>query len=102
MVRIGTLPLGVYPSRVCRRIENTAPIMTLKTRIAALQQIEAGDKVGYGMRYTAPAPRTIAVLPLGYGDGYPRIRNAGEVLIHGTAGAHCGRKCHGRNDGRRQ
>ncbi len=83
MVRTGTLPLGVYPSRVCRRIEGTAPIMTLKTRIAALQQIEAGDKVGYGMRYTASSPRTIAVLPLGYGDGYPRIRNAGEVLIHG-------------------
>jgi len=83
MVRMGILPLGVYPSQVCRRISGLAPIMQVKARVAALQHIEAGDHVGYGMRYTAESPRTIAVLPLGYGDGYPRVRNAGHVLIHG-------------------
>ncbi len=83
MVRMGILPLGVYPSQVCRRIEGLNPIMQVKARVAALQHIEAGDHVGYGMRYTAERPRTIAVLPLGYGDGYPRVRNAGHVLIHG-------------------
>jgi alanine racemase len=35
------------------------------------------------MRYTAPAPRRIAVLPIGYGDGFPRVRNQGWVLLHG-------------------
>ena len=35
------------------------------------------------MRYTAPAARRIAVLPIGYGDGFPRVRNQGGVLIHG-------------------
>ncbi len=83
MVRMGILPLGVYPSQVCRRILGLAPIMQVKARIAVLQHIEAGDHVGYGMRYTAESPRKIAVLPLGYGDGYPRVRNAGQVLIHG-------------------
>lgn len=83
MVRMGILPLGVYPSQVCRRLAGLAPIMQVKARIAALQHIEAGDHVGYGMRYTAESPRTIAVLPLGYGDGYPRVRNAGHVLVHG-------------------
>lgn len=83
MVRMGILPLGVYPSQVCRRLEGLAPIMQVKTRVAALQQIEKGDHVGYGMRYTAESPRTIGVLPLGYGDGYPRVRNAGHVLVHG-------------------
>lgn len=83
MVRLGILPLGVYPSQVCRRIAGLAPIMQVKARIAALQQLEKGDHVGYGMRYTAENPRTIAVLPLGYGEGYPRLRNAGHVLIRG-------------------
>ncbi|MEK7729644.1 MAG: alanine racemase [candidate division KSB1 bacterium] len=83
MVRMGILPLGVYPSQVCRRIAGLAPIMRVKARIAALQHIAAGDHVGYGMRYTAESSRTIAVLPLGYGDGYPRVRNAGHVLIRG-------------------
>jgi alanine racemase len=83
MVRMGILPLGVYPSKTCRRIAGLMPIMQVKARVAALQRIQAGDHVGYGMRYTAPSPRTIAVIPLGYGDGYPRVRNTGYVLIHG-------------------
>ncbi len=83
MVRLGILPLGVYPSQVCRRLPDLAPIMQVKARVAALRLIQAGDHVGYGMRYTASAPRTIAVIPLGYGDGFPRVRNLGFVLIHG-------------------
>ena len=57
--------------------------MTVKARIAAIQKIEPGDSVGYGMRYTAASPRRIAVLPVGYGDGFPRVRNQGCALIHG-------------------
>ena len=83
MVRMGILPLGVYPSKVCRRIEGLVPVMSVKTRIVHIQRLKEGDKVGYGMRYTAPSDRTIAVLPVGYGDGFPRVRNEGAVLIHG-------------------
>ena len=83
MVRTGILPLGVYPSQVCRRIPGIEPIMSVKAKIAAIQQIQAGDKVGYSMHYTAPGPRKIGVLALGYGDGFPRVRNQGNVLIHG-------------------
>ncbi|MCA9743223.1 MAG: alanine racemase [Deferribacteres bacterium] len=83
MVRLGILPLGVYPSVVCRRIAGIAPIMAVKTRIAAIQELAIGDSVGYGMCYTAEKPHRLAVLPIGYGDGYPRVRNQGEVLIHG-------------------
>src|SRR5258705_12030190 len=56
--------------------------MSVKARIAAIQHLEPGDSVGYGMRFTAPSPRRIAVLPLGYGDGFPRVRNQGCALIH--------------------
>ena len=83
MVRCGILPLGVYPSMACRRLPGIRPVMRVKTRLATIQPIEPGDTVGYGMRWTSPTTRRIGVLPIGYGDGYPRLRNCGWVLIHG-------------------
>jgi alanine racemase len=83
MVRLGILPLGVFPSSVCRRISGIQPVMSVKARVAAVQVLHPGDSVGYGMRYTAKEPRRIAVLPIGYGDGFPRVRNQGCALIHG-------------------
>ncbi|MGD0613832.1 MAG: alanine racemase [Verrucomicrobiota bacterium] len=83
LVRIGILMYGIFPSTVCRRIPGIEPVMSVKARVASIQNLKAGDVVGYGMRYTAPAPRRIAVLPIGYGDGFPRVRNLGAALIHG-------------------
>jgi alanine racemase len=57
--------------------------MSVKARIAAIQKLKPGEVVGYGMRYAAPSERRIAVLPIGYGDGFPRVRNQGGALIHG-------------------
>jgi alanine racemase len=81
MVRVGILGLGVYPSAVCRRLPGLEPVLSLHARIAAVQLLEPGDTVGYGMRFKADGPRRIAVLPLGYGDGFPRVRNEGRVII---------------------
>jgi len=83
MVRVGILMYGVFPSSVCRRIPGIEPVMSVKARIAAIQKLKPGEVVGYGMRYTAPGERRIAVLPIGYGDGFPRVRNQGGTLIHG-------------------
>ena len=83
MVRTGILMYGIFPSTVCRRIPGIEPVMSVKARIAAIQKLEPGEVVGYGMRYTAASPRRIAVLPIGYGDGFPRVRNQGGALIHG-------------------
>jgi len=83
MVRVGILLYGVFPSSVCRRIPGIEPVMSVKARIAAIQKLKPGEVVGYGMRYAAPSERRIAVLPIGYGDGFPRVRNAGGALIHG-------------------
>lgn len=83
MVRVGILMHGVFPSTVCRKIPGIEPVMTVKARIAAIQTLKPGDVVGYGMRYTAASQRRIAVLPIGYGDGFPRVRNEGCALIHG-------------------
>lgn len=83
MVRTGILMFGVFPSTVCRRIPGIEPVMSVKARIAAIQKLDPGEVVGYGMRYTAETSRRIAVLPIGYGDGFPRVRNLGGALIHG-------------------
>lgn len=83
MVRTGLLMHGIYPSMVCRRISGIEPVMSVKAKIAAIQTVKPGEHVGYAMRYTASSERRIAVLPVGYGDGFPRVRNEGCALIHG-------------------
>ena len=83
MVRVGILLYGVFPSLVCRKIPGIEPVMSVKAKIAAIQKLKPGDVVGYGMRYTATSERRIAILPIGYGDGFPRVRNEGCALIHG-------------------
>jgi alanine racemase len=83
MVRVGILLYGVFPSQACRKIEGIKPVMSVKAKIAAIQKLKPGEVVGYGMRYTATSERRIAILPIGYGDGFPRVRNEGCALIHG-------------------
>jgi alanine racemase len=83
LVRVGILPLGIYPSAVCRRLDGIAPVLSVKARITSLQLLEPGDTVGYGMRWTAQHPSHIGVVPVGYGDGFPRVRNEGHALVAG-------------------
>jgi len=83
VVRLGLLPLGVFPSKVCRRIPGIEPVLSVKARLAAIQRIKPGETVGYGLRYTATCERVMGIVPLGYGDGFPRVRNEGEVLVGG-------------------
>ena len=61
------------------------PAMTLATRLIATQQLQAGDTVGYGSRFTADGPTTIGVGACGYADGYPRhAGNGTPVLVNGV------------------
>jgi alanine racemase len=83
LVRSGILPLGVYPSKVCRRLDGILPVMSVKARVCATKLLEPGDRVGYGMRFTAPHAMRIATLGIGYGWGFPRVRNTGSVLVAG-------------------
>ena len=48
------------------------PVMTLSAEIIALNQIQAGEHVGYGSTFTATTTTDIAIVSIGYGDGYPR------------------------------
>ena len=70
------------------------PAMSLKARVAYVKKAPAGFNVSYGCTYTTAAPTTIATLPLGYADGYPRSLSAnGEVLIQGRRLPVIGRVC---------
>lgn len=83
MVRLGILQYGIFPSQVCRRIAGIEPVMSVKARVSTIQNLKPGDKVGYGLRFEADSDRRIAVLPIGYGDGFPRVRNVASVLLRG-------------------
>ncbi|MGC3873142.1 alanine racemase [Halomonas sp. GXIMD04776] len=60
------------------------PVMTLRSEIIAVQELGAGEPVGYGGRWTTPAPTRIGVVAAGYGDGYDRhARDGTPVLVDG-------------------
>jgi len=93
MVRLGIGAYGIWPSRETqlaarergRRIV-LKPAMTWKTRVAQIKTVEAGEHVSYGLTYQASHRMKVAVLPIGYYDGYDRkLSNCGRVLIHGQA-----------------
>ena len=68
------------------------PTMTLRARLIAIQQLQAGDTVGYGSRYTASAPQRIGIAACGYADGYPRSCPTGTpVLVDGVRSTTVGR-----------
>lgn len=61
------------------------PGMTLATRLIAVQELRAGDAVGYGSSFVADAPLRIGVAAVGYADGYPRHCSTGTpVLVNGV------------------
>ena len=61
------------------------PAMTLRSRLIATQQLQAGDRVGYGGNFVAERPTPIGVVACGYADGYPRAAPTGTpVLVDGV------------------
>ncbi len=70
------------------------PVMKVKSRPLALRKISVGNGVSYGHRWKAKRPSTIAVIPMGYGDGYPRIlTNKSMALYEGQLVPQVGTVC---------
>lgn len=60
------------------------PVMTLKTKIVHILKVPKGQSVSYNASWVAPRDSRIAVLPIGYADGYPRsLSNKGQVFVRG-------------------
>jgi alanine racemase len=82
-VRPGLLLHGVVPPPLATTIV-LRPVMSLTSRVVAVKQIRVGEAVGYGARFRADRPATLAVIPAGYADGLDRrLEHRGEVLIRG-------------------
>ncbi len=70
------------------------PALTWKTRVIQVKRVDKGQPVSYGGTFVAPRPSTLAVLPVGYADGYNRaLSNKAHVLLGGHPSPVVGRVC---------
>jgi alanine racemase len=90
MVRPGVALYGYYLpfQRAGREVSGgtlrlpVQPVLTWKTRILSLRDFGANQPLGYGATYITQAPANVAVLPVGYADGYNRqLSNRGRVIV---------------------
>lgn len=93
MVRIGIAMYGVPPAAHLTH-PSLRPVMTLATRVIRARRVPAGTPVSYGATYRTTFDTTIATVPLGYGDGYPRaLSGAGHMILGGRRVPVAGRVC---------
>jgi alanine racemase len=102
LVRVGISLYGLWPSKETyvsclergKPSLDLRPVMTWKTRIAQVKQVPEGGYVGYGCTWRATRPTTIAVLPIGYYEGYDReLSGLAHVLVRGKRAPIRGRVC---------
>ncbi|CAA0119045.1 Alanine racemase, biosynthetic [BD1-7 clade bacterium] len=84
-LRIGISLYGINPAHQSNAVtENLKPAMTVRSRIIDIKDIPLGDRVGYNGIWQATRPSRIAIIGIGYADGYPRhAKNGTPVLING-------------------
>ena len=94
-VRAGITIYGIYPSdEVDRSKLALRPVMSLISHIAYIKEVPAGTPVSYGGTFVTSRTTRIATIPVGYGDGYPRLLSGkGDVLIRGKRAPILGRVC---------
>ena len=81
-VRPGLALYGAYASTDLRDLMRLEPVLSLHSRISVIRELRPGEGLGYNHTYISDRWRRVAVLPIGYGDGYPRVlSNRGCVLI---------------------
>ena len=107
LVRVGIAAYGLWPSNetyvVALQNEGKSengflpelvPVLSWKTRIAQVKTVPAGEYIGYGRSHRATHAMKIAVLPLGYYEGFDRrLSNIGYTLVKGVRAPILGRIC---------
>lgn len=94
MVRAGIILYGLWPSDEVSHLVDIRPIMSIKSHVVYVKEIEKGDSISYGGTFIAPERMKVATIPVGYGDGYSRgLSNKGYVLINGHKADIIGRVC---------
>jgi alanine racemase len=95
-VRPGIMLYGASPSGDFEDIAGShlRPVMSLRSEVIGIQDLQAGDSVGYGSRYRTDVPIRVAVVACGYADGYPRHAPDGTpVWVGGTHAIESGKVC---------
>lgn len=96
-VRIGVSLYGVLSAKndMPRLQLDLKPVLSLKSRVVLLRTIPKGESVGYNRAFTTQRDSLVAILPIGYADGYPRNLSygCGHVLINGTRAPVIGKIC---------
>jgi len=94
MVRPGIALYGLDPSPEVRLPGAFRPALSFKTQVAQVKDIPEGECISYGCAYITERPTRVAILPVGYADGFRRApTNWGSVVIHGQDAPLLGRVC---------
>lgn len=93
--RAGISMYGLYPSdEMDHEAMKLEPAMSIYSHVIYVKEIPAGRGVSYGHTFVSDKLMTVATIPVGYGDGYPRnLSNKGYVLINGKKANIIGRVC---------
>lgn len=84
MARCGVAIYGLDPFQDDPASRGLAPVLSLRSYVAAVKRFPAGQSAGYGRRWRAPEDTWVGVIPLGYGDGVRRaLSDDCEVLVEG-------------------
>lgn len=96
-VRLGIALYGVLstPDYKTKLHLDLRPVLSLKSKVALLRTIKKGDSFGYGRAFIADRDSVIAIIPVGYADGFPRSLSCGKsyVLINGHRAPIAGKIC---------
>ncbi|MEZ4619580.1 MAG: alanine racemase [Caldilineaceae bacterium] len=95
MVRCGIALYGLHPDPQTTPLPTAIqPVLSWKAQVVHLTALQPGDSVGYGRAFVAKQAITVATIPVGYADGFPRSpQQWGEVLLHGHRVPIVGRVC---------
>jgi len=94
LVRPGIMLYGYHTLPRSMQTPDLKPVLTLKTCVAQLRTIPLGATVSYNATFVATRATRVAILPIGYADGYNRrLSNRGEVLVHGRRAKIIGLVC---------
>jgi alanine racemase len=83
LVRLGMAAYGITPGPLIDA-GDLRPIMTLRSTVAAVKRVPEGHGVSYNLTWRAPRATSLALVPIGYGDGIPRTAAAPQVLVSGS------------------
>lgn len=94
-VRAGIILYGYYPSDdVCKEKLKIKPILTLKTQVSHVKEMEKDMYISYGRTFKTERKSKIATIPIGYADGYSRLLGGkAKVIIKGKFAKVVGRIC---------